>query len=451
MGNFALAALASLTATVHAGTIVPLHPENWHQHITPDADEASERMLVIFTVQGCKHCSAMMQMMGALAVHLSQDGDPRVGHVDATKHNGIARTFGLMKFPWILLFDGVRYYEYRDQRHLPSLLAFARGGHLAQGSDGRVPRQLQADTSAWWLMAETLWPPMRIALTWSLGVTLTIKGLARFMLWWLRDRRVTVKALRPLGIFAIALAAIVASYVCTFRLRLLDFDGGRGMTTPPISMLMFDGPGRLIGQVGFPLVTLCAVRCAQDFLPLLAAVHPALDPSSLKWSALTAFVGLAVVGAIPLQRDAPAVLAGTAALTTASIVHQSGAAVFFVGAIVHMGLWLRLVAGFEVRCAAGGSTRVPADSPLHRRNAPRSCAFKAGCLVLCFFPLPTAMLLHPASPVRGYLSLTDADAGGLNQYALVTCVAGFFASYTLELDSLAQWQASSDARTKKES
>ena len=89
---------------------------------------------------------------------------------------------------------------------------------------------------------------------------------------------------------------------------------------------------------------------------------------------------------------------------------------------------------------------MPADCPLHFRHASRSFAFKVGCLVLCFFPLPTAMLLHPASPVRGYLSLTDADAGGLNQYALVACVSAFFASYSLELDRLGRWQA---ARTKK--
>jgi len=188
------------------------------------------------------------------------------------------------------------------------------------------------------------------------------------------------------------------------------------------------------------------VGCAQDFFPLLTAAHPPLDLSSLKWSALAAFVGLALVGAIPLQRNVAAVMDGKAALSNASIVHQSAAAVFFAASIAHMCLWLRLAAGYNVACAAGGSTRVPADCPLHFRHASRSFVFKAGCLVLCFFPLPTAMLLHPASPVRGYLSLTDADAGGLNQYALVACVSAFFASYSLELDRLGRWQA---ARTKK--
>jgi hypothetical protein len=48
-------------------------------------------------------------------------------------------------------------------------------------------------------------------------------------------------------------------------------------------------------------------------------------------------------------------------------------------------------------------------------------------------PLPTAFMLHPVSPARRHFHLSQADAGGLTQYVVTACVAGFFASYACEL------------------
>jgi len=89
--------------------------------------------------------------------------------------------------------------------------------------------------------------------------------------------------------------------------------------------------------------------------------------------------------------------------------------------MIHMGLWLR----FTMQC--------PSSQIYHYQTSSKSFAFKLVCLGLCFFPLPTAFLLHPISPLKHRLALTDADAGGITQYALVTCVASFFASYSYEL------------------
>ena len=125
---------------------------------------------------------------------------------------------------------------------------------------------------------------------------------------------------------------------------------------------------------------------------------------------------------------------GQARLTTASIVHQTAAGVFFLGSIAHMGLWLQLMMTVEAGCA------------ISWQRAPHSFYFKASCFLLSIVPLPTAFILHPSSPVRSRLELTEADEGGLQQYVLVLCVAGFFASYYLEFLAFAQLERPS--RTK---
>ena len=116
---------------------------------------------------------------------------------------------------------------------------------------------------------------------------------------------------------------------------------------------------------------------------------------------------------------------GQSALNTSSVLHQSAAAVFFAASAAHMFLWLRLVAA-----------DISDDCPISRHSRPFSFYFKAACFVLSWLPLPAAFCLHPASPVRSHLNLTEADAGGIQQYALVACVASFFASYSGELATL---------------
>lgn len=232
-------------------------------------------------------------------------------------------------------------------------------------------------------------------------------------------------ALLPLGILLCALLTISAAYQATFQNGVLDFQHGR-VVTPPISMLMFAGPGRRIGQVGFPMVSILFGCCAPTFFGGVAkTVGPGSHKTLLKYlktTSLIAFACLAVVGLLPLQPDLALVITHQAPLHWTSIVHQTAAALFFFFCIVHMGLWLYF-------CRVSCDPRLV----LHATNSPKSFGFKSACFVLCFLPLPTAFMLHPVSPARRHYHLSNADAVGVTQYALVACVAGFFASYSCEL------------------
>jgi thiol-disulfide isomerase/thioredoxin len=162
-----------------AARIVDLRPESWGSSVV-DRD-----YLVYFTVQGCKHCEKLTPMMQYVA---DTAPDLRVGRVDATAHNGVARTFGLQKFPSIVRFDaqGVVYEYVARQRTPDQLIAFARGDHR-YGSAGTVaPRELLPDVSEWWMLLEAMWPPIRTSLTWAIGVALALKGIAKGCLMLLR-------------------------------------------------------------------------------------------------------------------------------------------------------------------------------------------------------------------------------------------------------------------------
>ena len=257
-------------------------------------------------------------------------------------------------------------------------------------------------------------------------------------------------ALLPLGIFAVALVTIVAAYQATFSAGVLDFYGGT-VKTPPISMLMFAGPGRLYGKIGFPLVGILFWCIAPTFFQgleqaILVAYKKSSTPTTtndnsrmnphsfaiflLTISSFIAFICLAIVGLLPLQEDLEFVITrrGHTKITTQSIIHQVSAAVFFCFAILHMVTWLVLMRTF--RNDTGQKSLFETNHSLSTRA---SMWIKSTCLVLCFVPLPQAFLLHPISPVHGKFGLGKADRGGLMQYTLVACVAIFFASYSIEL------------------
>lgn len=243
-------------------------------------------------------------------------------------------------------------------------------------------------------------------------------------------KRAKLEAFLPLGILLVAFVTIVASYQATFASDILEFQHGT-VVTPPISMLMFAGPGRRYGQVGFPLVSLLFGGVTPLFYRVLrTAIKKTrqLQSRTTSWipvllvTSTLAFVCLAIVGAIPLQENLPLLMLQKVPLEYDSIIHQSAAAFFFLFSIIHMGTWL-LFCRFWAQ----------SDLPFYYKNSPLSFAIKVVCFGLCFFPLPTAFLLHPISPLRQRLALSEADAGGITQYALVACVATFFASYSLEL------------------
>lgn len=233
-------------------------------------------------------------------------------------------------------------------------------------------------------------------------------------------------ALLPLGIFLVALTTIVAAYIAAFGNGDMDFLNGR-IKTPPISILMYTGTGKKIGQIGFSLVSILGFSCLPQFFGGVERIvgdqgkKHKRTMNFLRISIYIAFVNLAIVGILPLQADLHLAIRKEVPISLQSIIHQGAAAIFFLTAILHMGCWIYFV------------TRIcPVGLPFHYRNTPRSFCFKLICFTLCFLPLPAAMLLHPVSPLRKRLSLSKSDSGGITQYALVACVSSFFASYSCE-------------------
>ena len=171
-------ALLTLLALTSGGAVKDLNPDNWHEAV------GGRRWLVYFALDGCKHCERLAPMMESLA---SQAPEVRVGRIDATKHNGIARTFGVKRFPTILLMDDEEglFYEFEGPRALPRLVGFARGAAIGGHT---LPRTLQSNVSTWWLLAEMLYDPVMIALKWSVGLALALKGVSLCLLRLLRPR-----------------------------------------------------------------------------------------------------------------------------------------------------------------------------------------------------------------------------------------------------------------------
>ena len=242
------------------------------------------------------------------------------------------------------------------------------------------------------------------------------------------SRRRKAFALLPLGLVFVEYITIAKAYKAAFASDVLDFLNGR-VKTPPISLLMFAGPGKMIGQIGFPLISVLGCSCLPEFfrgIEKASGQQLAKEYSNilllLRVSVLIAFSCLAVVGLLPLQEDINLVITQKYPVNWQSIIHQIAAALFFMLSIFHMGIWLYFTAR---KCSS--------TMPIHYKNSSKSFAFKALCFLFSLFPLPAAFILHPVSPLRKKLSLTNADAGGLTQYALVACVSCFFASYSYEL------------------
>ena len=167
-------------AAARAAVVRDLTPDTWNNAVP------GRRWVVYFALQGCKHCERLRPMIEHVA-----DMAPEIhfGRVDATAHNGLARTFGVQKFPMILLFqeDGT-FFEYNGVRSPPRLLAFGRGDPTMLGAGKHAPTELLGNVSNWWLMAEALWDPLKLTLKWSVGIAVSIKALSQGCLWCLERR-----------------------------------------------------------------------------------------------------------------------------------------------------------------------------------------------------------------------------------------------------------------------
>lgn len=267
-------------------------------------------------------------------------------------------------------------------------------------------------------------------------------------------------ALLPPLLFAFACVLFVTSYQTTFSSGVLAPLGDS--LTPPISLLMFAGPGRQIGQLGFPTLCVGFYVCMRRLKRALVAAN--VKSMLLFGSANTAFAALAVVGLVtlrhelsqlsrvrvvhlshphphpqlhphqvPLQLDILELQegggGGGGGLALASQLHMAAAAVFFLGALVHMATWLLL------------ALSVPRESPVHYRAAKASFGFKLCCCAGSIAPLPASFVYHPASPLARGRKASLVDQGGLQQWVLVGCIASFLASYALELAALPRHEA----------
>ena len=105
--------------------------------------------------------------------------------------------------------------------------------------------------------------------------------------------------LLPPLLFAFACVLFVASYRATFSSGVLAPLGDS--LTPPISLLMFAGPGRRIGQLGFPTLCVGFYVCMRRLKRALVAAG--IKSVLLFGSANTAFAALAVVGLVPLGHE----------------------------------------------------------------------------------------------------------------------------------------------------
>mmetsp|Transcript_57840 Transcript_57840/g.95561 ORF Transcript_57840/g.95561 Transcript_57840/m.95561 type:complete len:192 (-) Transcript_57840:36-611(-) len=159
---------------IHA--VRQLHRESWQEEVE------GREWIILFTIQGCTHCSRAMSLWNQLATQLVSDSMLQVGHVDCTKENGISRSFSVQRFPTILRISRDEVFEYTGSRQAHMLLEFARGGFKQYTSYMRHPTVLLANTSDLWLLVEALWDPFKTALGWSVGLAVGLKGVAHLCL-----------------------------------------------------------------------------------------------------------------------------------------------------------------------------------------------------------------------------------------------------------------------------
>lgn len=156
-----------------------LNPDSWHEQVP------GERWFIKFYQQGCRHCERMRPMWDAVALRAT--GGARVGRVDCSAHNGIGRSFGVDRFPTVMIIDSDgSVYEFTGMRGLPPLLEFARGGFRKQSPKMLAPATLLPNAPDWWLLCLVLWRPIAISFGLALGLALALKCCSWIMLRLLR-------------------------------------------------------------------------------------------------------------------------------------------------------------------------------------------------------------------------------------------------------------------------
>jgi hypothetical protein len=239
----------------------------------------------------------------------------------------------------------------------------------------------------------------------------------------------------PLGI---CLLAFVTIYWSVWMAHQTPGHLPPGMTFPAISLALAKEPERIIGQVGFPLVSLCFLFI---FFPFKSAGTALLGTSKYKntfstacWASLFGFINLAVVGILPLQDNAVDLMRGKANMEMQSIIHQLAALVFFMCSIYHIQAVLDIMENSQ--------------SLLFSNKRPEnmlSYKVKRYCLYMLFLPAVISFTLHPSSVLMKFLGtkiIAAADVGGIGQYIAVFGISAYFTSYSLDFHRCYQIQCS---------
>ena len=132
-----------LCAAPAVALVESLNPATLHTRL------ADRTWMIMFAVTGCNHCKQMKPMWEEMERRLAAaDADVFVGRVNSTKHNGLARTLRVNKFPTVLLIDrSGLVYEFTGRRGLPPLLEFAQGGYRTGAAHMMLPDEIQPDVS----------------------------------------------------------------------------------------------------------------------------------------------------------------------------------------------------------------------------------------------------------------------------------------------------------------
>ena len=224
-----------------------------------------------------------------------------------------------------------------------------------------------------------------------------------------------------------------------------------GVEVPPISLFGYAEPEYTLYARGFLAVSVAFCLMAAPLYGYLKrhAETPVLA-ADVEWAAqcaFAAFAGLAVHGAVPLQRNVLDLAAGRAAeLETTSIVHQLGALAFFAGSMGH---------ALALGRVLDGSRRLAIRSEL--------CPFARGCkraaLACLGLPLLVSLVTHPTAV--GSVPLGPAahalrerlgrESGGVSQWTAVGALIAFYATYSLDFYNIwASERARSTSRQQEQ-
>lgn len=217
---------------------------------------------------------------------------------------------------------------------------------------------------------------------------------------------------------ALAAATPLLTIAVCYALARANGDLPAWLRVPQISLLGCSGPERTAFSCGFVASALLLVACVALYL---GRALPRFEPW-LRWEVRAAAVlvllgacGLALLGAVPLQRDCIACLLGRAALRRESLVHSAGATLFFTCSWLH---------GLVAVHAYGRSPRNSACAQLGRARA-----LRAACVALPAVGMPVAAFGAAGAPSPA----VRLQIGAAHQWLAASCLLALYLSYCVDI------------------